>query len=312
MTYTKPHTVTIPTTNRINDLVAGTAALALLGGVTTLAAGPAIAMAGLAVTGCLFGLTNYPPRWAPDKYPALNTYILDQLTKRVGIAPMQYGVSDSDFASEHLTSVSNSRVFMSQRLIDEMPQEKQTAILAHEVGHSLYQRTPSHFIKAASLATAGIAAYTVASAALGNGTSDTAILSCFNALTLRSLYLWHHRQEDRACDRVAVQLTGTADLADALEANSRQPDLKPQQRYSLSAIFSKLLIASHDPLPERIANIRQMAAQMPEADRLAAQQKIADDTALAQKAYDAAPKMSPAYFAEAARIYVRKTAPSNA
>lgn len=267
-----PLLLRVPFTHRKGDLLASTSAMALLAGSSFVALGPMMAMAALGMAGMLFYRLHTPIE-APEAHDTLNQRVLNYLAQQTKTTPLTYGEvgpedAQHDRIEANLGWVRDNTLTMSQNLRKTIPQAQQNAVLAHEVGHAVYGRMATDFLRAhelVSIMTAG-GALVGAGAAIA-GLADTGVsmssaaFMCFNALAVRITNMSHMRHMERESDRFSVRLTGTADMSDALLHN-RPNALQQEPKGIKRAVLT--LFKDHPYTSERLTLIQQELARLPD------------------------------------------------
>lgn len=274
----------VPFAHRKTDLLTSTAAMALLAGSSFIALGPMAAMATLGIAGLLFYKLHTPIE-APDAHDTLNQRVLNHFSQITKTPPLTYGevgIEDSrhDTIEASLGWVRDNTLTMSQTLRKTMPQAQQNAVLAHEVGHAVYGRMATDFLRAHELVAATTAVGGIVATALADQ-GPTVIQSaalCFNAIAVWGINLAHMRHMERESDRFSVRLTGTADLSDALlhnAANAMQQEPQGIKR-KIATLFK-----DHPYTSERIRLMQQELAKLPEDWKQQRQKELSDIAATA-------------------------------
>jgi hypothetical protein len=257
----------VPLAHRKADLLASASAMALLAGSSFIALGPMAAMATLGVAGLLF-YRLHTPLEAPDTHDTLNQRVLNHFAKKTTTAPLTYGevgIEDSrhDAIEASLGWVRDNTLTMSQTLRKAMPQAEQNAVLAHEVGHAVYGRMATDFLRAHELvavaaAVGGVVATTLADQ--GPTVIQSAAL-CFNAVAVWGINLAHMRHMERESDRFSVRLTGTANMSNALMYNAKNALQQEPQGVKRTILT---LFKDHPYASDRIHLMQQELAKLPE------------------------------------------------
>jgi STE24 endopeptidase len=197
-------------------------------------------------------------RFRPLEEPVLRERLL-RLAERAGTPVRDVLVADASRRTRKLNAYvsglgASRRVVAFDTLLERADEDEVAAVVAHELAH----RRERHVAKLTLLAMTGAAAavtvlWAVLGKEAGNPRNVPLLLFVVVALELASLPLAAavSRRFERAADRGALELTGDAPALERvfrLLAEENVGDVDPP--------LPMRLIASHPPLPERVATVR--------------------------------------------------------
>jgi predicted Zn-dependent protease len=195
---------------------------------------------------------------------ALTAYVRDVGTRVAAHSPLRdvdYTFAILDMPEPNAFALPGGYVYVSRGLLMILNSEDELAgVLGHEIGHIAGRHAVQSISRAAPigiLAGLGAGATGLVSPLLGDFVGSVG--SSATSLVLAP----YGREQEREADRVGQELSAKAGwepaaLADALKAIEREDALscaKPSGRTSF--------LATHPPLPERVASVRAHASEVP-------------------------------------------------